>query len=173
MYSEDSLTIKRKGKPVPYEYLIHRWCTFQLLACKFSWDRDQCVSTITVFVLFCCHCTTNDWKCLFSYFVKGINKRRRNFISLIRLYLQRKLGVISTKKVKSTRVLFYLKGDVLLLSWGIDAWREKITSGHRIRRFRNRCLKSLYQGPDVLTKESFPRMFYSIYVHMLLFAQLL
>ena len=112
---------------------------------------------------FCCHCTTNDWKCLFSYFVKGINKRRRNFVFLIRLYLQRKWGVISTKKVKNTRVLFYLKGDVftaVLRNWRV-AGKNYFRSPY------------LYQGPDVLTKETFPRMFYSIYVHMLLFAQLL
>ena len=68
---------------------------------------------------------------------------------------------------------FDLKGDVFTAV--VRHWRVtgKITSGHRIRRFRSRCLKFLYQGPDVLTEESFPRMFYSIYVHMLLFAQLL
>ena len=34
---------EQKCKPVPYEYLNCRWCIFQLLACKLSKGRDQCV----------------------------------------------------------------------------------------------------------------------------------
>ena len=48
------------------------------------------------------------------------------------------------------RLHFLLKSDVLTAvtvvvpwTWGIGAWREKSTFGHRPRLFRNRCLKSL------------------------------
>ena len=34
---------EQKCKPVLYEYLNCRWCIFQLLACKLSKGRDQCV----------------------------------------------------------------------------------------------------------------------------------
>ena len=64
---EVSLTINlmtKKGEPVLYEYLIHQWCTFQLLACKFK-DRDQCVSTSNtkntwlsgIYLIFVCQLT--------------------------------------------------------------------------------------------------------------------
>ena len=68
MYSEgftnDKSHNRKKGKPVLYEYLIHRWCTFQLLACKFR-DRDQCVSTSNtkntwlsgIYLIFVCQLT--------------------------------------------------------------------------------------------------------------------
>ena len=68
MYSEGFTNDKshnwKKGKPVLYEYVIHRWCTFQLLACKFR-DRDQCVSTSNtkntwlsgIYLIFVCQLT--------------------------------------------------------------------------------------------------------------------
>ena len=48
------------------------------------------------------------------------------------------------------RIHFLLKNDVLTAvtvvvhwTWGIGAWREKSTSGHRDWLFRSRCLNSL------------------------------
>ena len=106
---------------------------------------------IVLSTFLCHHCTTSTWKCLISRFIEDVKKTKTNFFPDEFTYLwQNKRPVIIAKKFERMRIHFLLKSDVLTAvtvvvpwTWGIGAWREKSTFGHRDWLFRSRCLNSL------------------------------